>query len=129
MATLPRQSYLCDDGLDNDGDGLADFGSDSGCGRPVGAIENPACNDGAHNDLDLLIDFDGGAEASQNGTLCTALDTPFQCCTGAGTGCNGTPDPQCIGKPYRKKEKTGCGLGFELALLLPGLMGLRRRRA
>jgi hypothetical protein len=39
-------------------------------------------------------------------------------------GDGGTPDPQCAGNPLRKSEK-GCGLGAELALLLPFL---RRRR-
>jgi hypothetical protein len=38
------------------------------------------------------------------------------------------PDPQCVGLAWKNKEKTGCGLGFELALILPGLMGLHRRR-
>jgi hypothetical protein len=37
------------------------------------------------------------------------------------------PDPQCIGKPWKNKEKTGV-CGFELALILPGLMWLHRRR-
>ena len=47
------------------------------------------------------------------------------------------PDPQCVGKPWKDKEKAnssgfyGCGLGAELALFLPPLMwlSLRRRRS
>jgi hypothetical protein len=40
----------------------------------------------------------------------------------------GDPDPQCVGKPWLTSEKPGCGLGGELALLLPLLGAVRRRR-
>jgi hypothetical protein len=33
-----------------------------------------------------------------------------------------------VGLPWKNKEKTGCGLGFELTPLLAGLLWLRRRR-
>ena len=42
---------------------------------------------------------------------------------------DGPPDPECVGKPYKNKEKPGiCGLGVELALLLPAFARLGRRR-
>jgi hypothetical protein len=38
------------------------------------------------------------------------------------------PDPQCVGRPWRNREGTGCGLGYELVLLLPLVMWARRAR-
>jgi hypothetical protein len=40
------------------------------------------------------------------------------------------PDPQCVGKPWKNKEKKKrfCGLGAELLFLPPLLMWLHRRR-
>jgi hypothetical protein len=76
-------------------------------------IENPACNDGLNNDddEDNLIDFDGGLVALGYAA--------------------GEPDPDCS-LPYRSTEAAtlplSCGLGVELALLLPPLMWWRRRR-
>lgn len=72
------------------------------------------CNDGLDNDGDGKIDYDGG--------LCAGL-LPAQ---------QTDPDPQCP-QPLANKEKkqSRCGLGFELTLLLPlllGWRGTRRRR-
>jgi hypothetical protein len=38
------------------------------------------------------------------------------------------PDPQCVGRPWRNREGTGCGAGYELVLLFPLLMWVRRSR-
>jgi hypothetical protein len=102
----------CSDGLDDDGDGLVDFPDDPGCRDADQNTENPNCQDGIDNDGDGGTDFDGGESA-----------------LGPGNGDPDGPDPQCVGKPWRKGESAGgCGLGFEVALVL-GLLAWRRRRA
>ncbi|MDH3686307.1 MAG: putative Ig domain-containing protein, partial [Myxococcales bacterium] len=90
-------ALLCDNGIDDDGDLLTDL-DDPGCGgRPSWVSESPECSDGIDNDSDGGIDFDG---------------TP--------------PDTHCV-EAWQNRESTRCGLGFELAFLLPCLMALRRR--
>jgi hypothetical protein len=85
---------VCDDGLDQDGDTLVDYPADPGCRDTSWTRENPGCDDDLDNDGDGGIDWDGG---------------PAQA----------TPDPQCVGAPWRNKEMSGgCGLGGEVALLL-----------
>jgi hypothetical protein len=93
----------CDDGFDSDGDGLVDWPDDPGCQLLISLMEDPACDDGVDNDDDTFIDWDGGA--------------------------GGVLDPQCADKPWRNNEapSSGCGLGFELALLAP-LFAWRWRR-
>jgi len=110
----------CGDGLDNDGDGFIDFPGDPGCVNSASPIEDPECQDGVNNDPGQepdpgLIDWDGGASAG----------VPLHEQT--------DPDPECMGTPWRNKERQGtlshsCGLGIELALLLPPLMWLCWRR-
>ncbi|RIL08025.1 MAG: hypothetical protein DCC71_00810 [Proteobacteria bacterium] len=100
----PSETSVCSDGVDNDGDGLVDFPADPGCLDAHAALENPRCDDDLDNDGDGFIDWDGGAGG-------------------------GTPDPHCQGVGSRKRENPQtCGLGAELALLLP-LFALGARRA
>jgi probable HAF family extracellular repeat protein len=57
----------CDDGADNDGDGLVDL-QDPGCPVWASALEDPECDDGIDND------GDGGVDAADSG--CTP-EWPF----------------------------------------------------
>jgi hypothetical protein len=109
-ASERNPAAACDNGRDDDGDGLVDFPADPGCLSPLSNLENPACNNGRDDDGDGGIDFDGGASANHGIAL-------------------GPPDPQCT-TPYRNLETPGrCGLGVELAIAIPLLRWLRRRRA
>lgn len=98
----------CQNGLDDDGDGAADFPDDPGCKSLIASPENPLCDDGVDNDGDGRIDWDGGPAGA-------------------------TPDPQCSGTPWKNQEaspssppSSGCGIGPELAGLVFLLRRLRR---
>lgn len=94
----------CANGADDDGDGLADFPADPGCQGPLSTTESPQCDDGVDNDHDGNIDWDGGASG-------------------------GPADLSCAGHGWGSRENlTRCGLGFEIALGLPLVAWLRRRR-
>ena len=63
--TIPRDSseqsrrLVCDDGLDNDGDGLIDRVANPGCDDPADPSEQSEdidCDDGIDNDGDALIE-------------------------------------------------------------------------
>jgi hypothetical protein len=94
----------CDDGFDSDADGLVDWPDDPGCRDLQWLYEDPQCDDGLDNDGDGKIDWDGGPAA-------------------------GTADPQCT-SAWRNIEAPvhACGVGFELAALVPLLARLRRLR-
>ncbi len=103
LAAPPIELAACWNGDDDDSDGDADFPDDVGCRDEAWYIEDPECSDGIDNDGATGIDWDG-----------------------AGTG---VEDPNCQGLPWRNKEASGCGFGPELALVLPWVALLRRRRA
>ncbi|MDJ0864988.1 MAG: hypothetical protein QNK03_02695 [Myxococcota bacterium] len=107
------EALPCDDGEDNDGDGWTDYrpdaSGDPGCFAPDSATESPQCQDGIDNDTWPGTDFDGGESI-----------------LGVGNGDPNGADPQCTAF-WDDKEGSSCGLGAELALLLPLLAGLRGR--
>lgn len=94
----------CQDGFDNDGDGRVDFPADPACVDAGSLSETAECQNGVDDDGDGRIDFDGGA--SIHGAALAQ------------------PDPECRGRASQSE----CGLGAELALLLPAMLWLQRRR-
>jgi uncharacterized repeat protein (TIGR03806 family) len=118
---LPR---ICADGVDNDGDGAADYPADRGCANTASPTESPQCQDGVDNDAAPGIDFDGGQ--SIHGP-CTGGVCPPGVSDPERDGI-ANRDPECI-VAYRDDEgPSSCGLGFELALAVPLLAALARRR-
>jgi hypothetical protein len=102
-AASETESPECDDGIDNDGDSLVDHPADASCRDASGATELSRCQNGLDDDGDGGIDFDGGA--THNG------GTPLA-----------APDAECVGRPHRNQEiRDACGIGAELALLLPAI--------
>ena len=103
----------CDDGVDNDGDGGIDFRPDGtgdvGCRNPTALREDPACQDGLNNDRQRGTDFDAGVSVLG----------------AAGADPNGA-DPQCSQPWSTESSPSLCGLGPELAALLPALVWMRR---
>lgn len=118
------QPRPCNDGIDNDGDGMVDFPDDPACRYPTTANERTRCQDGLDNDGAPGIDFDGGQ--SIHGA-CTGGVCPPGVADPEGDGV-ANPDPTCT-VPWRNYESpsAGCGLGFELAFTLPLLARLARR--
>ena len=100
----------CSDGVDNDGDGLADYPNDPGCVSPLSEWEVPLCDDGFDNDLDGDVDTeDGQCSASSQNIESESVDL----------------------RDVDAGDEIFCGLGAEVAFILPLFMQLRRagRRA
>jgi hypothetical protein len=128
----------CQDGIDNDADGLVDFPTDLGCANAGDLSERRECNDGFDNDGDGLLDFAGGDVGCTTNN--STLEDP-QCDDGRdndgdgaidwdGEGA-GAADSYCAGASAGSTEappapSPGCGIGPGLALLLPLLAALRR---
>ena len=93
----------CFDGIDNDLDGMIDFGDDIGCFDPAWPEENPACQDGMDNDpaSDDGTDFDGGASLNEG--------VPLE-----------EPDPEC---PYGARGVGEIGLVPTAPVISPASSG------
>ena len=136
-ATWQDTVAACADGLDNDGDGFADYSNDPGCSATTDDSENEAslpCDDRLDDDGDGFVDFprDRGCKSP------TWTTEAPECSDGVDNdgdgkvdwdgGGVGVPDPQCVDKPWRKLEKkTGCGLGPEFAVVALPIAWLARR--
>jgi glucose/arabinose dehydrogenase len=89
-----------------------------------------ACSNALDDDGDGLTDFPADPGCAGEESL---AENPA-CNDGSdndGDGFIDLADPGCGGDPARNREgpSGACGLGFELALVLPGLARLRRRRS
>jgi hypothetical protein len=145
------ETPACSDGLDNDGDGTADYPDDPGCASTVDESENAAsaaCDDRMDDDGDGLIDFprDPGCRHSSyrwedpqcqdgvnnDGEIGTDFDGG-ESVLGAGNGDPDGPDPQCVDRPWGNNEAPsgggGCGIGVELSFVALALFLLQRRRS
>jgi hypothetical protein len=154
FAAASALAASCNDGIDNDGDGLVDHaGLDPGCTSASDASERAAelpCDDGIDNDGDGRIDYraDGSGDlgCKQPGWLredpqCQdgldndgAVGTDFdggESILGAGNGDPDGADPDCTSAwTAREAPRAGCGVGPGLVpILLAIAPWLRRRRA
>jgi hypothetical protein len=130
---LVAQLPACFDGIDNDGDGLVDFGEDAGCtdADDVGEIEEILpCDDGIDNDEDGLTDY----PADPGCGLQTWVTESPECSDGIDNDGNGfvdfPEDENCVAvwDFPEARDVLSCGLGFELVGILPLFMAVRRLR-
>lgn len=130
----------CQDGFDNDGDGVIDFD-----GGVLGAgSEDPGCDGGASDESEytLAIGCDDGIDNDGDGNVdfpddpgckqLTDLSELFQCEDGLDNDNDGLvdfpDDPQCANAQDDREAPNGCGLGTEIAFILPVLKTAMRRR-
>jgi hypothetical protein len=104
VAVVRLPPTACGNGVDDDGDGLVDHPADPGCSSPFdeGELSTVQCDNGRDDDGDGTIDWRGDASG----------------------------DPDCYAISDRSELPSpppGCGLGPELAVLVPALWWMRRR--
>lgn len=118
----------CQNGIDDDDDGLADWPDDPSCASAADASEKSdyVCDNG------LDDDGDGSADADDPGCAdpVATIEDP-QCDNGIDDNENGLVDwfdPNCQSDwPYWEATPPFCGIGAELALLIPLLARWRLR--
>ena len=143
LCVIEGATPACSNGLDDDGDGKADFPADPGCTDANDASERgtQSCDDGIDNDGDYGVDVGGDiACASVFGWVETA-----KCKDGIDNDGDGfidfdggahalgealtAPDPYCTSAGLNHENKSSsCGLGAELSPLLLLFGWLCRRR-
>jgi len=95
----PPPVYLCNDGIDNDNDGLTDYPFDLGCSGSTDNDESGpyACSDGTDNDGDGKVDFP--ADLGCSGSTDNDEAGPYQCGDGIDNDLDGKidfpADPDC----------------------------------
>jgi len=121
------ENPACDDGVDNDGDGKKDYPLDGGCSRSSDVSEQFDCLDGFDNDADGRTDYpaDPGCARPE-----APIENP-ECNDGIdndGDALVDLSDPQCSGTAANPRERSGCGLGPELGLVMAAVFAVRRTR-
>ena len=97
--------YACNDGVDNDGDGLTDYPDDTACIGPYDYSELPQCSDGIDNDGSGDIDYPAD-EACSSPNDDTEQDVPVagECSDGYDNDLDGAID---------YPDDTGCRSAFD----------------
>ena len=123
----------CDDGLDDDGDGLVDYPDDPGCESPTDPSERSSllvCDNGLDDDGDGLIDHpaDPGCDSPLDPSEKTDA---YQCDNGLDDDDDGLidfpSDPGCL-HPSNPIEAPEPDLGTALSIAASGLALAARRR-
>lgn len=121
----------CDDGLDDDGDGLTDYPADPGCTGPTDESEREAslaCDNGLDDDGDGTIDLGDPGCAAPGDT--DERGPRYECDNGLDDDLDSfvdfPDDPGCL-HPQNPYELPEPGLGLPLALGAVALATARRR--
>ena len=124
-----RGCGACQNGIDDDRDNVADWPEDPGCSSAADDSEKSAdfaCDDGLDNDGDGEIDMIDAGCPFPNATV-----ESTQCDDGLDNNADGNvdiDDPNCSRAwPYWEATPPFCGIGAELAIVLPLLARWRRR--